>query len=234
MSTAVLISGDMCMVDRCYPSIRKHLLEPLGEHTVFVHVCSREDAKRAEILKPSRMLCTEPPPLDEKNYVHRTGRGTFAVAPLLREIWALEAVNSLRLDEEKRLGRSYDWVVWLNPNIMLYSSIEDLGTRDPTVLHLPAFSNFWGYNGRFAYGGGSVMGVYCDRLRHIDDFVAQGGVFHAESLLKWIIDRARIQVSRSSVLFDTLMLNGVKARPVWVAGQGDCIPEWMQSLTDAR
>jgi len=95
---------------------------------------------------------------------------------------------------------------------------------------VPTFSNYWGYQDRFAFGGSAAMDVYHDKLRLLDEFVAGGGIFHPETILKWVLDRAGTPVQRTGVVFDTVRKNGERLRPVWHETYGDVLPPWKRAV----
>lgn len=233
MKTAVLISGQMRTADVCLPSIQKHVLDRLGDYDVIAHIADDEDTWKLELFEPKKVSIQSQPELDEKNYVHRSGRGVIGIQPVLRMFWSMEESNRLRREAEAESGVRYDWVVRLRPDTQFYSDVEELASCDPSAVYLPTFSNYYGYQDRFAFGGPAAMDAYHDKFSLLDTCMAENGIFHPESMLKWALDRAGTPVKRTAILFDTLRKNGYLKRPVWSAKYGDIVPEWLKSFQAA-
>ncbi len=233
MKTAVLVSGQMRSLDGCIASIQKHVLDRIGDHDVIAHVADDEDAWKVELLEPAQCVVVRQPEFDEKNYIHRSGRGVIGIQPVLRMLWSMEESNRLRKEREAAQGFRYDWIIRLRPDTQFYSDMEDLAACDASSAYVPTFSNYYGYQDRFAFGGPVAMDAYHDKFRLLDAYVEQGGIFHPETLLKWALDRAGVTVRRTEVIFDTLRKNGLRKRPAWEARFGDQIPEWKARLLSA-
>lgn len=233
MKTAVLVSGQMRSLDVCITSIQKHVLDKIGDYDVIAHVAEDEDAWKVELLEPKKCVVVPQPEFDEKNYIHRTGRGVIGIQQVLKMFWSMEESNTLKKQAEAERGTRYDRVIRLRPDTQFFSDIEDLATIDPNAIYIPTFCNYWGYQDRFAFGGSEVMDVYHDKLALVDVCCAEGGIFHPESMLKWVIDRAGVPVKRTEIVFDTLRKNGDRIRPSWEACYGDIIPEWRRPFVAA-
>jgi len=230
VKTAVLVSGQMRSLDLCITSIQKHLLSKIGDYDIIAHVADDEDAWKVKLLEPRKCVVVAQPLLDEKNYIHRTGRGVIGVQQVLRMFWSMEAANTLRKTAESERGVPYDWVVRLRPDTQFFSDIEDLSACDPATVYIPTFCNYWGYQDRFAFGGPAAMDAYHEKLSLLDTFVDQSGIYHPETILKWVLDRAGTPVRRTDIMFDTLRKNGQRIRPSWQAQYGDPLPAWKLAL----
>lgn len=233
MKTAVLVSGQMRSLDGCIASIQKHVLDRIGDYDVIAHVADDEDTWKVELLEPVQCVVVRQPEFDEKNYIHRSGRGVIGIQPVLRMFWSMAESNRLKKEREAATGRRYDWVIRLRPDTQFYSDIEDLATCDPAAAYVPTFSNYYGYQDRFAFGGSVPMDAYHDKFGLLDTYVEEGGIFHPETMLKWALDRAGVPVHRTGIIFDTLRKNGLRKRPVWEAALGDVLPEWKQAFVAA-
>ncbi|HEY1763275.1 MAG TPA: hypothetical protein VGF85_00030 [Opitutaceae bacterium] len=230
MKTAVLVSGQMRTLEYCLPSIQKHVLSRIGSYDVIAHIAEDEDAWTVEMLEPRKCAVVKQPNFDEKNFVHRSGRGVSGIQQVLRMFWSMEESNRLRHEVEAETGVAYDWVVRLRPDTEFFSDIEDLAACDPAAVHIPTFCNYWGLNDRFAFGGGAAMDAYHMKCGLLDSYVEQGGIYHPESFLKWAVDRAGIAVRRTEVIFDSVRKNRSRITPHWDASMGDIAPEWKRLL----
>jgi hypothetical protein len=227
MSTAVLISGQMRTGRQCLPSIRRHVLDRIGAHLVYIHAAADEDADQVELFAPRFAKVEKQPDLDEKNYVHRTGRGVYGVQPVLRQLWSLREAWRLM---EQHAGPRPDWVVRLRPDCEFTAPMEFLphldGYVQPPTLWVPTFHNFHGLCDRFAFGGYEAMKVYCERFDNLDAYVAAGGIFQPETHLAWTLAQAGVAVKRTQALFNLRRKNGEVITPSWNQGAfyGDTTP----------
>lgn len=234
MKTAVLISGQMRSADVCIASIQKHVLSRIGDHDIIAHIADDEDAWKLELFEPARAVVEKQPELDEKNYIHRTGRGVIGVQQVLRMFWSMEQSNKLKKQMEAERGAKYDWVIRLRPDTQFFSDIEDLATLDANALYVPTFCNYWGYQDRFAFGSSPWMDAYHDKTGDLlDTYIAEGGIYHPESYLKWAVDRAGAPVKRTEILFDTLRKDGSRIRAAWHDCYGDVVPSWKKPFIAA-
>jgi hypothetical protein len=230
MKTAVLVSGQMRTLEACLPSIQNHVLSRIGSFDVIAHVAEDEDAWKVALLEPRRCLVVRQPTFDEKNYVHRSGRGVSGIQQVLRMLWSLEESNRLRREAEAEAGVAYDWILRLRPDTEFSSDLEDLAACDPSAVYIPTFCNYWGLNDRFAFGGAAAMDAYHDKVGLLDGYIEQGGIYHPETFLKWAIERAGFPVRRTEVLFDSVRKNRSRITPYWEASMGDVVPRRTRGL----
>jgi len=232
----------MRSADVCLASIQQHVLSRIGDHDIIAHIADDEDAWKLELFEPARAVVEQQPEFDEKNYIHRTGRGVIGVQQVLRMFWSMEQSNKLKKQLEAERGAPYDWVIRLRPDTQFFSDIEDLTTLDPNAVYVPTFCNYWGYQDRFAFGSSKWMDVYHDKFGSfggdkcgnlLDTYIAEGGIYHPESYLKWVLDRAGTPVQRTQILFDTLRKDGSRIRAYWDECYRDIVPEWKKPFIAA-
>jgi len=225
MKIAICLSGQMRTLDRCADSVRQHILSRY-DCDVFVHAADDPDAWMAGLLEPLRAAKVGQPEFDEKNYIHRSGRGVVAPQGVLRMLWSIQEADAMRRAAEEERGQRYDWVVRLRGDTQFFTDIEDLATLDPSAVYIPTYCNYWGCNDRFGFGGSEAMTVYSQKFGLLDEYVAGGGIFHPESFLKWALARGGVPIRRTEMLFDTIRKNGDRDRPIWRAECGDAVPDW--------
>lgn len=219
MRTAVLISGQMRTAAYCYDSIKKHLLDRIGEHDVYAHVAYGEDAKAVDLFHPKAAWIGPQPDLDEKNYIMRTGRQVFGVQRVLRMWWSL--YESWRIMRDSRID--YEWVIRLRPDTQFLNDIESPDTWQIGAT-IPKHNNWWGYCDRFAILSPAAAAQYHSMWTNLDNYIAQGGIFHPETYLKWQLDVAGIPVHRTNIVFDTVRKHGPRVIPVYHPECGDVKP----------
>lgn len=213
MKTAVLISGQFRSGLYCYPSIKKHVLDKIGDHDVYCHLMLDGDAADAKVYNPKVLKIVEQPALDEKNYIHRTGRQVYGVQGVLRQLWGLREAY-LMVDGE------YTHFMRLRPDLQFFNDIEPLGDLQ-FACNVPRFHNWWGLNDRFAVMPTVYAGAYFARINNLDDYVERNGIFHPETHLKWTLDGANIPHARTNVIFDTVRKDGTRMPPEYHKACGD-------------
>ena len=210
VDVAVLVSGELRTLDKCIDSINTFILNEIGRYDLFACVSADEDLPKLKYLNYKKAVVTQQPWLDEKDYNSNNlkirdlyGPATrpliSGVQAVLRQFWFLQEVNKLKLNAEAERGKKYKWVIRLRPDTMFFNPIENLNSLDPNSIYIPKFSNFFGYNDRFAFGGSGLMDVYNNRFNSIDNFPE----FHPESMLKYCLDNASIKVNRTNIHFYT-------------------------------
>ena len=217
MRTAVLLSGQFRSGLQCLPSVHKHLLSHLGNYDVYAHIALDGDANDVRLYQPNGLKLVEQPTLDEKNYIHQTGRQVYGVQGVLRQLWSIE--ESYRLC--RAYGNDYDWYIRLRPDTQFFNDIEPLEFLNPNYVYLPKFHNWWGYNDRFAIIGAKWAKAYHNRYSALDDYISQGGIFHPETNLKWTLDRANCPIARTGMVFDTVRKDGNRLSPEYYSSCGD-------------
>lgn len=211
---AVLISGQLRTAEKCIDSINRMVLSRIGRYDLYACVASDQDSHKLGLFKPKKAIVTEQPWLDEKDYTENNLRirdipfegarplisGTQSV---LRQFWFLKEVNNLKTQAELSRNKKYKWVIRLRPDTMFNNNIEDLTNLNPDRIYIPKFSNFFGYNDRFAYGSSELMDIYNNRL----DMVDICPDFHPESILKYCLDSRQVKIDRTGVDFYTVRPN---------------------------
>lgn len=225
MKTAVLISGQVRTLDRCADSIRRHLLEPLGDYDIIAHVADDEDAGKLELLgRLTHVEKVQQPDLPEGNYIHRTGRGVYGIQGVLRQLWSLDRSMELAMDWANEAS-AFTHAVRLRTDTFFLNTIEPPSTWQ-IGTHIPGFFNFYGLNDRFAFGDFWSMVAYHDRFAHLDEQMARGVIFQPETMLAEHLAHYKVPVHRTAVVFDTIRADGTRVPPAWNAGAqyGDVRP----------
>lgn len=211
MTTAILISGHMRTADLCHDSIKRHILDRIGLHRIYINVGDDADGWKAALFDASISLRQNQPTLAEKNYAEHLALGCYGVQVVLRQLWSLQgAWDLMRADKY-----APDYVIRLRPDCYFHNDIEPLEEIAPRAIYVPTFHNFHGLNDRFALGDYDAMQAYCNRLDTLDKYIAAGGVFQPESHLKWTMERAGVAVKRTRILFDLVRAGGLHVKPEW-------------------
>jgi hypothetical protein len=190
----------------CYsPDIYFYLNEP--EHEALVR----------RVAHPKLLLAEPDAPQPEKHYRQCTHAGNVGVQSILRQFHGLMRVNELR----KSSGIAYDWAVRIRTDLEIIRSPEPFEELSERIIYVPKFANWCGYNDRFAIGPPELMDIYMERYPELETFVADTGVFHAESFLAYHLRRHQVPVGRTNILFNLLRVNGKRDEPAWGGQWGD-------------
>lgn len=211
VNVAVLISGQMRTADQCAAGIRA--IYPSA--SFVVHAAADADADKAFAFRPAVAVIEPQPEMPERReYTWQSGRGNHSVQRTLKQLWSLK--RTWQVFEAS--GIEADVVVRYRADLQFLVEPEH-PTPEFTV---PAFANWWGLNDRFAWGSPDVMRRYFNRLDVLDEYIDQGGVFHAESFLAWAM--RDVPVKRTRAVTVSLRSDGTRDEPVWCREAGDVLP----------
>ena len=218
MKVALLYYGLVRTLADTWPAVQTCFAPYTPDLYFYLNEPAQEPAVRA-LIRPTLLLAEPDHKLPEKNYHSRIGPGVNDIQNDLRQMHGLLRVNALR----KSTGIAYDWIVRLRADLFFTRSPAPLSELSPHAVYLPGFSNFFGYNDRFAFGPPHLMDIYMDRFTTFDDYFTNGGEFHMESFLAWTVRKNQIPIARTTAEFDTLRLDGTRVPPFRHRGMGDTI-----------
>jgi len=202
MRIAACFSGQVRTMDRCFASFLEHVKRDY-DMDLFGYFLPCQDSQELLDKHFAKYVLAPDPPLAPNVYESRLGPGTKSVPGLLQQWHAIKRCNELRWEHEIATGTAYDIVIRTRPDIRFRTSVA-LEQIDPMKLYIPKFSNFGGYNDRFAVGGSRLMDYYSSLCDYVDGYFGGGAVFHAESMLRHHLDRLAVPAMRLDVLFDTV------------------------------
>lgn len=127
----------------------------------------------------------------------------------------------LILDYQKEQNILYDIIICMRADILAVPPCRLKIIKD-SYLHIPIGNDHGGINDRTAYGSLETMKSYCHLFDHIEEYFDAGCRFHPETLLKFHINRQKLDVIR----FDfPSYLNPRRYLPrVPVPDQTSCLP----------
>lgn len=220
MRVALLFSGLVRTLEQTWPVIQQTFAHYSPDVYVYLNEPEREAAVRSLVHPtPLRLRVEADLKLDERDYASRIGPGVNDIQNDLRQMYGLQRVNALR----KSWGVQYDWVVRLRSDLAITAPPEPLEALSPSVIYVPRFSNWFGYNDRFAIGHPKLMDTYMDRYYGFPSYFELGGVFHMESYLAYWLRMYEIPVGRTRVVFDVLRTDGKRDAPCWGPAYGDIV-----------
>ncbi len=218
MKVALLYSGLVRTIQETWPSAQSSFAQYAPDIYCFLNEPDQERTVR-DLLQPRLLVAEADSPLPEKEYHSRLGPGVNALQNDLRQLHGLLRVNQLCNSS----GIAYDWIARLRTDLLFTRPPEPLGNLSPHAIYIPRFSNWIGYNDRFAMGPPHLMNIYMDRFTGFDAYFNRGGVFQMESYLAWCLRKHEVPVARTVTEFDTLRAGGTRDEPYRHHGWGDIL-----------
>jgi hypothetical protein len=209
VKTVVLVSGQMRTADRCADGIRA--IYP--DATFVVHAVADADAEKAFLFRPAVTVIEPQHEMPERReYSWQIGRGCHGVQRVIKQLWGLR--RAWQVFEAS--GIEADCIVRCRPDLTFSVPPEP---PENSAVYIPTFCNWFGLNDRFAFGGLTSMRMYMTRFDLLDEYIDQGGIFHPETFLAWVLRDAAVQ--RTRAVFSTLRPDGTLDEPIWSTGAGD-------------
>ena len=216
---AVCISGQYRSFDQCLPHILKNFINTNKDYEILVFICfGKEQDKHIIIPKEiydlsSTIKIEFDPPLPNLDYqiekywqhglVLNAQRDSKLVYYQLRQ---LKSVYDLVLEYEKEHGIQFDYIARVRPDIWFKTPFDwNLSDDHITILE---HNDFGGYNDKFAIGPKNLMSVFMTRINGwMSENNSEDYTTHAESNLKFLLDKNNIQVNRTNIKYDYIRYN---------------------------
>lgn len=217
--------------DLCFPSIRRHFLEPLekaGEVRAFYHLYRQQAIENprsgeAGSLDPENyapfgffdgQLEDPGPALGHWGYPELLACGdTYgdegrSLANLVHQLHSLHRVTTAVLKWNP------DVVVYLRPDLLYHDPVDPKVVqkclRDPRALFLPYWQPWGGRNDRFAVCGARAFLAYGRRVEWARDYCEANGLpLHAEELLDFALVRGGVRVRTVGWRASRVRLGGI-------------------------
>ena len=192
----MIVSGQMRTLDKTAEGLKSLYPDAFW----FVHAAKDADADKAFLLKPNVVIIEDQPFIPERReYAWQIGRGCHGIQSVLRQLWSLQ--RSWIIYEKTEVKA--DCIVRLRADLIFKKNPE---SPRKEAIYIPRFSNFWGYNDRFAFGGYDMMKTYFMRFEKFDEYINDKGIFHPETFLAYALKN--IPVKRTKAIFNTLRNDG--------------------------
>lgn len=176
---AVLISGQIRTLDICYKSI----LETYPNADFYVQAVDDQDAYKAELLKPVRLLIEPTRDLPERpEYSFQIGRLCHGVQGCLRQWYNLLRCWQLYQNS----GHKHKWIVRHRPDLLTITEPPPQSEWKEDIM-VPGHDNWWGIHDWHGIMTPECAKVYFTRINVLDDYINQDGIFHPETFLEWAI-----------------------------------------------
>jgi hypothetical protein len=117
--------------------------------------------------------------------------GVTNVANGWKMFWGNWRTDQMRQAHERATGQPYDLILKIRPDLMLHDTLdltrcaEMLGVDDRAVIMPDNTRAGYGHavSDLMAVGRGAPMSCYADCLHSIEQYIAQGKIFHPETIL---------------------------------------------------
>ena len=227
MRTAVFLSGQPRNVERAYPYIYEHLLEP-NNPDVFIHCWFDPEIDTGQAyINAGGHVASHPIPIgidriikrlytpklstfekqiqfDEKNYNERRYP---AIRPFfsISQRYSILQSTMLKTQWEYEQGFTYDVVVRLRFDYALYDTIY-LDRYDVRFLNLPnRCPHPNAVDDTFAFSSSRNMNIYADLYNHLDEYYNKDGiVFCDEHLLNHHLLKNKLEIRKYNIRYDLL------------------------------
>jgi len=157
LDVALCMSGQMRTYKKCYGSLKLYVLDEL-DPDVFIHTWKdpgittkfggNEDSKSVEKVRQTTLKRLYDPTtavIEEFQEEYYTQKGEIRVPPeLVRSghnrkgdipmFYKMKQCNNLKRDEEKRLGKKYDLVIRMRPDLEFHRPVPDRVLESPSTL----------------------------------------------------------------------------------------------------
>ena len=128
---------------------------------------------------------------------------------MLSMFYKIEHCNQLKIEYERENNFSYDCVVRIRPDLSLITPII-LPTKknDYNYLYIPIHGDFGGLNDQLAFSNSKNMDIYSSLYTRIVYYLNCGAVMNPEKLVKFNIDKNKIQTRRFNLKYVIKRSNG--------------------------
>jgi hypothetical protein len=200
-----------------YNNLKKYIFDILSkngyQYDIFIHTYNKNtthnnprayeynvtlDNEEYKILNPTKFLSDDEEIIDNKlNYDIFKKHGDpwnnnySSFHNFIKQLNSLKQVTSL-WENDKDI---YDSVIYIRPDTLITKPLEIhlINNFETNTIYVPNFHSSGGYNDRFAFGCPNAMIHYGNRFDH-GLLYSQFKIFHAETFLKYIIQRNKINV----------------------------------------
>lgn len=216
MRTAFCFSGELRSIDKTYDVLKERLFYAFSDYDIFYHTWKddpdihkltyfEKDSHTKDINLENRVT------LPEYDY-HKHTTDNTKIQILLRQLYGLERVNTLKKQYELENQFTYDIVFRIRPDILICndSSIEkNVESWDmENFVYTTDHDDYGGYNDKIYFSNSKNMDIISNRRKLLDYYISIGGLIHYEKFLKFVVDYSGLQLCRTSMLFTLLRNNG--------------------------
>ncbi|MCA8971034.1 MAG: hypothetical protein KDC95_14675 [Planctomycetes bacterium] len=191
MRIALVLSGQPRLIEQCFPSQQKHLIDALGCDVFFHFWNDGTPGLRDQLLQTYRPLGWA---LQEQ-VDFAPGPFSFNVQSMF---FSIQAANAVKAAWETRNGFRYDCVIRCRTDLAVHATPRVDLLEDGESLHCFRFgfdpSSDW-CNDQFAFGSSDVMDRYAECYEHLHEGLHRGPDHGPEAALtSHVRDRLRLPV----------------------------------------
>lgn len=219
MKTALCFTGTARSLEFTYKNLKNNLIESLGDCDIIALIADNPHAYKVE----KYLDITKIKIIKEENYDINSmrfnptyySRPTTSPQIYLKMIHARSACRELLELHEIENNVVYDRVIFSRLDVKYFNQVgpflKDLNLEEH--IYVPDFHNTFGgvingYNDRFAVGNRKKMDTYFRIPESLNEFIDSGQVIHAETTLKWHLEKNSINVDFIPVRFSRVRPGG--------------------------
>jgi len=204
MKTALCLIGTGRSIEYTFNNLKNFLIDDI-ESDVIVYLTKNKKSPIAEeyfnTLDDVNINVIEETPLDESAYQFLGG---WPAPTTTREIYLqmLKSRSYLNTLIEET-NQEYDRVIFSRMDVIYEKPVNDIiKDLDLSKTWIPEFHNWLGgYNDRFAVSNQENMFNYFSVYDNIDKYASEGHALHAESTLKYHLNKMNIPVEKFDIKF---------------------------------
>lgn len=219
MKTALCFTGTCRSLEYTHENIKRLLIDTTSPD-VFLLIADNPHASKArKYFSGSRIkkLLIEPEPdYDLSALRFRPGwpPQTTTTQIYYKMIKSRQRCGEILREYERKNNLQYDRVIFSRLDVKYFEEVGPLLDEiNLDHLYVPDFHNTFGrvidgYNDRFAVSNRKNMQIYFNAVNSADSFVQNGGYITAETLLKWHLIDAQVNVEHLPVRFTRVRPDG--------------------------
>jgi len=216
MKTAVCFTGQCRSLEFTHESIKRNLLEPLGECDIFMYISENESShKAAKYMTSTEMIVAPDPVLDLEGINHMQAGERGGINGYIQMLHGMKECNEMRKAHEEKNNFQYDRIIRSRLDVKYFDKLPaNFNEYDiEKQIYIPDF-HCWaivqgaGYNDRFAVGNRGSMNIYLSEYDFIKEYSFLGHVIHAESTLCYHLTQHGLKVQSVPIRFTRVRPGG--------------------------
>ena len=220
MKTALCFTGTARSLEHTHQNLKNNLIDAFDNCDVFLMIADGPHAHKIEkyfdLPNVKKCIIEQETEQDLTTYNFQPG---FPPPRSSKQIY-IKMLNARRrcgemlTTYENDNDDRYERVIFSRLDVGYFEKVSrHVENQDLENLYIPDFHNVFGgvidgYNDRFAVSNRENMRIYFNLVQSIKPFLAQGGLLHGETFLKWHLTNHQINVKLLPVRFTRVRSDG--------------------------
>tara|TARA_R110002096_G_scaffold64721_1_gene157564 strand:- start:340 stop:1035 length:696 start_codon:yes stop_codon:yes gene_type:complete len=212
MKTALCFACTGRSIEYTFDNIKHNLIDDIPNCDVIVYLAKSPKSdlakERLETLDNVKVYVEPEEDMDLSPYTFRPdwpGRANSSHQIFMNMVKSRSYMKTLI----EKQNTHYDRVIFSRMDIIFEEPVNNLiRDLDLSNLWVPYFHNWGGYNDRFAVSNKENMFEYFSLFENLEDYCREGLILHAETSLKYHLDKANVDTKRFKIIFYRIRANG--------------------------